>query len=32
MLRDDTENMNKANAILQGNYEKPEMLLDLAKG
>ena len=30
MLRDDTENMKKANAILQGNYEKPEMLLALA--
>ncbi|MGB9439187.1 MAG: tetratricopeptide repeat-containing protein [Desulfobacterales bacterium] len=30
MLQDDTENMKKANAILQGNYEKPEMLLALA--
>ena len=31
MPRDDTENMKKANAILQGNYETPKKLLDLAE-
>ena len=30
MPRDDTENMKKANSILQGNSEKPEELLALA--
>jgi tetratricopeptide (TPR) repeat protein len=30
MPRDDTENMKKANSILQGNYETPEELLALA--
>ena len=31
MPRDDTENMKKANSILQGNSEKPEELLALAE-